>query len=106
LGALAVVFVDINHQRGDGPMPAERADLVQPEPGPLSEFGRLGDAGMSQAVTPDVQADLLPSSRTMRNTLRVSRRPSEFLPRLPRVWNNGPFPRLTSKLVPKLLARS
>ena len=44
LRLLAVVFIHVNHQRRDRPMPAERADLVQPEAGALPEFRRLGDA--------------------------------------------------------------
>ena len=41
-------------------MAAERADLVEPEAGPLPEFGGLRDAGVLQPMTPDVQADALP----------------------------------------------
>jgi hypothetical protein len=44
------MLVDVNHQRGDGAMPAEGPDLVQPEAGALPEFRRLRDARMPERM--------------------------------------------------------
>jgi hypothetical protein len=60
LGLLPVVLIHVDHQRRDAPMPTVRANLVEPQTGPLPEFGRLRDARVAQTVTPDMQADLLP----------------------------------------------
>jgi hypothetical protein len=40
-------------------MPTVRADLVEPEAGPLPKLGRLRDARVPQRGTPDVQPHLL-----------------------------------------------
>src|SRR6266853_4020 len=61
LRLLAIVLVDVDHERRDRPMPTERTDLVEAQACPLPELRRVRDG-----------------------------RPSRFLPRFPRVRNSGP----------------
>jgi hypothetical protein len=66
-------------------MATVRADLVEPEANALPKFGRLRDARVPQAVTPDVEADLLPEfADNPKRAARLERAVPVF-PRWPQV---------------------
>jgi hypothetical protein len=56
LDLLAIMLVDVHHERADGPMPAEPPDLVEAEPRALSELRGVRDGGVTQGVRPEMRA--------------------------------------------------
>src|SRR5258706_9780467 len=60
LRLLAIVLVDVDHERRDRAMAAECSDLVEAKSRLLTELRSVRDGGVAQGVWPQMESDTLP----------------------------------------------